>query len=225
MGAGAGQLGAAGQTFATGAGTAATAGGLYGQAQGLQEQYGMDTAQMANIYSGMQNQLATNTLGSIANAGQMWQKRPFGIGGTNAAQAELGQASALNSFNQANYATMQGIAQYQQQVGTQQAQLNAANNAATTSTIVGAGTTAASTVASVAAMSAMCWVARAVYPDNRWKVFRHWLMNKAPAFLRRAYMRHGESFSHWVTRSRLLRLIVKLLMDQVVERTVYVGYS
>lgn len=227
LGLGSQQLGQAAQTYGLGAQTAATSGQLYGQAQQAQEQYGMDTAQMASMFGGMQNQQATNMLGNIANSGQLFQKRPFGLGGTNLAQAELSQSGAYNSFQQANYATMNGIAFNQAQMNAQAQQLQAQQNANMTGAAIGAGTTAATTAATVAGMSAsFCWVARAVYgtADNRWKIFRHWLMNKAPVTCRSAYIRHGQSFASKVERSSLLRFCLKLIMDPIIERTVYVQY-
>src|SRR5258707_1772203 len=181
IGLGGQQLKGAGALYGQGAQTAATAGGLAGAAQTAQEQYGMDTAQMAQIYGGLQGQQAQNLLGSIANAGQQFAKRPFGLGGTNLAQTELGQAGAYNSFQQANYATMNGIAFNGAQMQAQQNQLDKQQAAGMTSAAIGVGTTAATTGATIAAMS--CWISRAVYGEstNRWKIFRHWLMNKAPS--------------------------------------------
>jgi hypothetical protein len=225
MGLGAGQLGAGAQTYGLGANTAATAGGLYGAAQQAQETYGMDTAQMAQIFGGLQNQQATNLLGNIANAGQMFAKRPYGLGGTNLAQSELAQAGAYNSFQQANYATMNGIAFNAAQMNAQQQQLQAQQNASMTGALVSTGTTAATTAAMVSAMA--CWVARSVYGtrDNRWKIFRHWLMNKSPVKLRSAYLRYGQSLALRVRRSPLLRFCLKLLMDPIIKGTVYVQYG
>jgi len=223
LGLGSQQLGAGAQTYGLGAQTAGLSGQLYGQAQQAQETYGMDTAQMANIFGNMQNQQATNLLGNIANAGQMFQKRPFGLGGTNLAQSELAQAGAYNSFQQANYATMNGIAFNAAQMAAQQNQLQAQQQANMTGTMISTGTTAATTAAMVSAMAA-CWVARAVYGtrDNRWKTFRHWLMNKAPNVLRGAYLRHGQCLALRVKRSSLLRFCLRLAMDQVISRTAYV---
>lgn len=212
-------------TIGAGANAAATAGGLYGSAQNMQEQYGMDTANLAGIYAGLQGQQAQNVLSGIQTAGNMFQKRPFGLGGANAAQAEMGQAGALNSFQQANYATMNGIAYNSAQMQAQQNQLNQQRQASQTGMMVSAGTTAAVTGATVAAMAA-CWVARAVYPDNRWRVFRHWLMNKAPLRLRKAYLVHGPYLAKKVRQNRLLGALVRLLMDRVIAHTAYVyGYT
>jgi hypothetical protein len=183
----------------------------------------MDTAQMAQIYGGLQGQQAQNLLGNIANAGQMFAKRPFGLGGTNLAQTALGQIGAYNSFQQANYATMNGIAYNSAQMNAQQNQLDKQQSAATTSAAIGVGTTAATTGATIAAMS--CWVAAAVYGDGsrNWRVFRHWLLNKAPRIVRVTYLRYGQGFALQVRASALLRAALKLLMDPVIERTIYVG--
>lgn len=222
MGLGSSQLGAGAQTMGLGAQTAGLSGQLYGQAQQAQEQYQMDTGQLSQIFGGMQNLQATNMLGNIANSGQLFAKRPFGLGGTNLANADLSQTGAYNSFQQANYATMNGIAFNQAQMNAQQQQLQAQQNASMTGALVSTGATAASTAAMVSAMT--CCVARAVYGirDNRWKVFRHWLMNKAPSWARSAYMRFGQAVASRVERSSLVRSGLKLLMDQIIKRTVYV---
>lgn len=207
---GAGYLGQAAQM-------AGAAGGLYGQAGGLQNQ-------LAGTYGGMQAQQAQNLLGNIANSGQLFAKRPFGLGGTNLAQSELSQAGAFNSFQQANYATMNGIAYNSAQLNAQQAQLQAQQNASLLGagvSLAGTGATAAIAGAAISALS--CWVARAVYRDERWKIFRHWLLHHAPVSLRVLYLRHGRSFSLRVERSRLLRSCLKLLFDRIIARTTYVG--
>lgn len=223
MGLGGQQLAGAGQLYGLGANVATQAGGLYGSAQNLQEQQAMNTAQMAGIYGGLQNQQAQQLLGNMANSYSMFQKRPFGLGGVNLAQTELGQANAYNSFQQANYATMNGIAFNQAQMAAQQQQLQAQQSAGMVSAGVGAATTAATTGATIAAMT--CVVARSVYgtADNRWRTFRHWLVNKAPAIIRRAYLRHGEAVARVAARHASMRVGLKVLMDLVVKNTVYVG--
>lgn len=202
IGLGGQQLAQGAQTYGAGAQTAATAGGLYGQAQGAQEQMGMNTAQMAGIYGGLQNQQAMNLLGNMQNTGSLFAKRPFGLGGTNMAQSELGQAGAYNSFQQANYATMNGIAFNGAQMQAQQDQLKAQQQAGMVSAGVGAAGAVASAAASAAAISAMsCWVARACLgtADSRWRQFRIWMLNYAPAGLRSLYIRHGQALASILT--------------------------
>ena len=121
MGLAGNQLAQGAQTYGAGAGTAAAAGGLYGQAQGSQEAYGMDTAQMAQLYGGLQAQQAQNLLGNMQSSGQLFQKRPFGLGGTNAAQSELGRLERTILSNK-RITPPNGIAN-QAQMNQQQRQL------------------------------------------------------------------------------------------------------
>jgi hypothetical protein len=176
----------------------------------------MNTAQMAGMYGQLQNQQAAQQLGAIGTAGQLFQKRPFGLGGANAAQAELGQTGAYNSFQQANYATMNGIAFNQAQMQAQQQQLGAQQSAGMMSAGVGAVGAAAS-AASAAAMS--CWIARECLGtgDSRWKGFRLWLLNYAPASLRAFYLRHGKVFAARLSRKPLLKGLIRHLMLAILK--------
>jgi hypothetical protein len=212
------QLSNAAQTYGLGANTAATAGGLYNTAQQAQEQYGMDTSQMASTYGTMQNQQAMTQMMNMQNANSMFQKRPFGLGGTNMAQNELGNAGAYNSFQQANYATMNGIAFNQAQMNAQQNQLQAQQQAGMVSAGVGAAGAAASAAASAAAISAMsCWVARECFQDDRWKAFRIWLLNFAPVALRRLYLRHGRTFAAFIATRPVLKGLVRAVMERILS--------
>jgi hypothetical protein len=212
MGLGSAVLGQGAQTYGLGANAAAQAGGLYGSAQNMQEQMGMNTAQMAGIYGGLQAQQANQFTQNMANAYNMFQKRPFGLGGANLAQSELGQAGAYNSFQQANYATMNGIAFNQAQMAAQQQQLGAQQSAGMMSAGVGAAGAVAS--ASAAAAAITCWVARECLgtADSRWKAFRLWLLNFAPRFLRSIYLRHGQAFAAFVSTQPLLKKSIRVLM-------------
>jgi hypothetical protein len=110
------------------------------------------------------------------------------------AQAELGQAGAYNSFQQAKYATMNGIAFNQAQMSAQQDQLKAQQSAGMMSAGVGAAGAVPSAAASEAAISALsCWVARERpgTADNRWKACV-WMINFAQT-LRSLYIRHGRA--------------------------------
>ena len=64
-----------------------------------------------------------------------------------------------------------------------------------------------------------CWVARAVYGESnpRWLLFRDWLSFQAPAWLRRGYVRHGEAAARVVARSRLLRALLRPMMERAVR--------
>jgi hypothetical protein len=222
IGAGAGTINQGAQTLGLGANVAGQAGQLSGAAQQAQEGYQMDTANMANVYGTLQNQQAMNLMLNMQTSNNMFQKRPFGLGGSNMAQTELGQAGAYNSFQQANYATMNGIAFNSAQMNAQQQQLQAQQNSAMTGTLISAGSTAAVTGATAAALA--CWVARAAFGEDspKWRIFRHWLMNKAPRALRRAYLVYGPSLALKVRANRLLGALTRQLMNLAINRTTYV---
>ena len=230
-GLGAGQLGAGAQTmglgsnvlgqgaasYGAGANAAAQAAGLYGTAQNMQEQMAMNTAQMAGVYGGLQQQQANQFAANMGQAYNMFQKRPFGLGGTNLAQAELGQAGAYNSFQQANYATMNGIAFNQAQMAAQQNQLQAQQSAGMMSAGVGAAGAVASAASAAAAIT--CWVARECLgtADSRWQQFRIWLLNFAPRSFRSVYLRHGQAFAGFVSRQPILKAFIRKLMLGILQ--------
>ncbi len=60
-----------------------------------------------------------------------------------------------------------------------------------------------------------CWVAREVYgtDTNRWMMFRHYLMTKAPAWFRALYIRHGARAAAWLSGHPHLKAIVRRWMD------------
>jgi polysaccharide export outer membrane protein len=65
-----------------------------------------------------------------------------------------------------------------------------------------------------------CWVAREVYgaENPQWLLFRAWMLTEAPAWLREAYVAHGEEFASWIHDKPLVKAALKTLMDRVVER-------
>jgi hypothetical protein len=67
-----------------------------------------------------------------------------------------------------------------------------------------------------------CWVARAAFgeADIRWMIFRGWLIEDAPPWFRRLYIRHGEAFGRWLTGRPHARGIVRALMLPAIRRKV-----
>ena len=67
---------------------------------------------------------------------------------------------------------------------------------------------------------ARCWVARAAFgeADIRWMIFRAWLVDDAPAWFRRLYIRHGEAIGNWLAGRESARLLVRALMVPAVNR-------
>ena len=64
-----------------------------------------------------------------------------------------------------------------------------------------------------------CWVAREVYgsDDYTWIVFRNWMFNKAPKWLDKLYVKHGEQFAQYISNKPMLKKAVKFAMDSVVK--------
>lgn len=67
---------------------------------------------------------------------------------------------------------------------------------------------------------APCWVARAAFgaDDIRWMVFRAWLLDDAPAWLRALYLRHGRRVAGWIEPRPALRAAVRRAMQVAVRR-------
>jgi len=60
-----------------------------------------------------------------------------------------------------------------------------------------------------------CWVAREVYgeQDERWLLFRTWLLSVAPRWFYRLYIKHGERFAEWIANKPVLKLAIRKWMD------------
>ncbi len=80
--------------------------------------------------------------------------------------------------------------------------------------------TAITSGAVVSAPTGVCWVARAAFgeTDIRWMIFRAWLLEDAPAWLRSLYTRYGESIGTWLADRDRARSVVRALMMPAIER-------
>ena len=65
-----------------------------------------------------------------------------------------------------------------------------------------------------------CWVARAAFGENdiRWMIFRSWLLDDAPVWFRRLYIRRGELVGTWLAGREGARRVVRALMMPAVNR-------
>ncbi|MEI6506556.1 MAG: hypothetical protein WCO90_11865, partial [Planctomycetota bacterium] len=66
----------------------------------------------------------------------------------------------------------------------------------------------------------LCWFAREVYGEAKpkWLLFRHWLTTDAPQWLHDAYGAHGEDFAGWIRDKPIVKMAVRLLMDQAIAQ-------
>lgn len=60
-----------------------------------------------------------------------------------------------------------------------------------------------------------CWVAREVYgtDNDRWTLFRYWLLSKAPSWFANLYMKHGEQFAEWIKNKPAIKYFIRKWMD------------
>jgi hypothetical protein len=65
------------------------------------------------------------------------------------------------------------------------------------------------------AYALLCWVARAVYgvENPRWLMFRAWLLEDAPKWMVRLYIRHGAAFAEWLEGRDTLKAMIRRFMD------------
>jgi len=65
-----------------------------------------------------------------------------------------------------------------------------------------------------------CWVARAAFghDDIRWQVFRAWLVDDAPMWFRKAYIRYGAQVGAWLEGRESARAAVRAAMMVAVRR-------
>ena len=147
--------------------------------------------------------------------------------------AQQFNANAVNQHNQQNAQLGQYLSEFIDPAQRQDQQYN--QNALqllsllrgdkTTGTSVGSGTSTPSSASIVGNMlgsigggiARMCWVARAVYGDANptWLVFRDWMLNDAPEWLFKLYLKHGESFAEKVSKDAALKRRVKKRMDSI----------
>jgi hypothetical protein len=60
-----------------------------------------------------------------------------------------------------------------------------------------------------------CWVAREVYgiENPQWLMFRAWLLNDAPSWFRKLYIKHGERFAKFISNKPVLKTIIRKWMN------------
>ena len=65
----------------------------------------------------------------------------------------------------------------------------------------------------------ICWIAREVYGESnpKWRMFREWMLNKAPIWFRDWYLIHGESVAEWLKDKPELKARIKTFMDSKLE--------
>lgn len=69
------------------------------------------------------------------------------------------------------------------------------------------------------AVGMLCWVAQEVYGQEnpRWMMFRDWMLNDAPNWLLKLYIRFGPRFARWIKNKPRIKRLVKKWMDSKIK--------
>ncbi len=214
-----GQAGFYNQTQNQAFGQGATNAGLNNQAQNDTFNQNLAAGQFGNsaISNQLQNALATGTY----NQGLYQQNLGNQITGRN---QNINEAMAyLNGAPiSPSQPTFQPIAQSTAAQAAPDliglAGSNYANQLKSSSSGLGSIFGAAGQIGSAAIM---CWVAREVYGETNpeWLAFREWMLNLAPKWLLRAYLKHGERFAAWIHDKPLLKKMIRAWMSARINAT------
>jgi hypothetical protein len=70
----------------------------------------------------------------------------------------------------------------------------------------------------VGGVAGACWIAREVYGQEniKWIIFREWLLNDAPSWFHRLYIKYGPSFAKYISNKPIIKSIIRRLMNKVV---------
>lgn len=163
--------------------------------QQLQQQFIQNRLGVASGILGQQENALNRALG-------IGQSTPMPIVGLDPGQLASVKVADVNALNSAN-----------QQAAAVSAQKKSAQMGLFGS-ILGAGASLGG------AAIAACWVAREVYgKDNKkWRIFRAWLMSKAPKEFRNLYLDEGQNIARKVKTDSKLRESIKASMDGIIEQ-------
>ena len=181
--------------------------------------FGLNDSAQEALFSGMAGeQLRRSRMGSAAqvaglNAASAVDPALAVLGrqGVNLGQAGMvaGQAGALNPgslFDPQNG--------YAADIFSSNHNAAAAANIATANNRAGLWSGALQATGSIAG-GMMCWVAREVYGENnpQWMDFRQWVLEEAPRWFRRGYIKHGEKIARWIAPRPWAKVLVRAWMD------------
>ena len=79
--------------------------------------------------------------------------------------------------------------------------------------------TATTTTTKVKKKKFICWVAREVYGinDERWIIFRTWLITQAPLWFVKLYVSYGEKFAKYISDKPKLKAMIKWWMNKKIK--------
>ena len=71
----------------------------------------------------------------------------------------------------------------------------------------------------LASAGILCWVAREVYGEDnpRWLMFRNWMLNKAPKWFLKLYVKFGERFASIIRNMPNVKRVIRIWMDSKIK--------
>ena len=160
--------------------------------------------------------------------------RPGTAYGGATQQQMFGQQTAMQNLQAMGIDPMAGInmsmqeranqASYQSSVYGAQTAADAAGFSATMG-LLGSGLSGAGAAGGFGSLFS-CWIARECFgeQDERWLLFRQWLMTKAPEWFYNWYMKNGEDVAAWLRDKPVLKGIIRWWMKGRIK-TVIEGFS
>jgi len=195
-----------------------TALGLQERGKGLTAQAGLAQAgaMRSVLASDRANQFRAGLLNTRPGAGQdSFLKAAIAGQQAHASQSQLGLGFIQQGLSGALEATsqlspsplfqsyMQGMFGLENQRLSAYAQIKGAKSQATGNFLSG--------LVGAIGTGIACWVARAVFGESnpKWVQCRHWILNHAPSWFRKFYLKHGEAIAKVVERSKILKLALR----------------
>lgn len=128
------------------------------------------------------------------------------------------QAAGNTLFNpESPMAFQSAFLPYQSNIALQTAQMQAnaaksAGQSAMIGNIIGAA-------APLVTGLMLCWVAREVYgtETGTWKMFRSWMLEEAPEWLRNAYIKYGPQIAEFIKDKPVVKSVIRRWMDSKIE--------
>ena len=151
----------------------------------------------------LSRQRALNVVGARNTTRRAFHERRQATLGGLASSGRRLQSGAVDKFGQVS-----SLATSRNNINAQNAAASANQKASTIGTIIGIG-----------AGALLCWVARAVYgaESMEWRLFRRWLLTRAPESFLDWYLKNGERYAREVENDEALRAELEGFMNQVIE--------
>ena len=147
------------------------------------------------------------------NYGMQNQANMMGLQGAQAQAGAARSAGMSGMFGQIAPAVLGSASKY----ATGKLAASAAATAAGGAAKAGIGATLGK--AALTGLSIFCWVAREVYgtETDEWMQFREWMLNDAPSWFRKLYIKHGERFAKFISNKPRIKSVIRKWMDTKIK--------